>query len=1006
MAQGPLTADDRTTAPATLADLVATSRTVAGTPGRLDKIAALADLLRRTPPDQVPIAIGLLIGEPRQGRLGVGWATVGRSETPSAATPSLTLEDVDRAFTELAALDGAGSQVARADRLRALLVLATEPERDHLIRVLGGEVRQGANAGVVADAVAKAAGRPAAELRRAAMLLGDLGTAASLALAGGDLSGIGLTTMVGVQPMLAGTAPSVAAALTVTGPASVEWKLDGARIQVHRRGDRVRVFTRTLNEIAARVPEVVGAVRALPADDLVLDGEALGLDPDGNPLKFQDSMSSGAQLRPFFFDLLAVGGQSLIDEPLSARKSALAATVPTSLRLPTLDIADPTDATDAERFAGAALDAGHEGVMIKAAGLDLSGRTARRDVAQGQTGAHPRPGGAGRRVGTRAPVRLPVQHPPRGQGARWFVRHGGQDLQGHDRCVAALADRDVPGHVAGHGRLRRAPPAGDRRGDRAGRRPAVAALPGRGGPAVRQGPSLPTGQDRRPGRHHRAGAGHALRLGRYRAAVAAVGLVFGVGWAHESLYRRGITEMAFGWLFDGLAMDVSWAINATTTSVYAAGEPRDLQHLLDAMSARLASGPAGVATHKIAAGGETDGVLLRNRWGYRSYGLAAATRYGYATCAPADVRAWLAHIGQETTAQFSAEFDPEPLQLPSVTPLPEPDRTQVATSGFIPIGKGFGLSWLQDRNPTVELAGQIVLSSIERSIPGPGPGRSGVEGVTRPVGADVRHVGLVAVDPDINPDRLAAVFGELERLRSQGPDEMEIVAAMDHLARHPRSPFDEAVTAANDRLWSRAGYRMPREAELAADTESLRAQIWAVCATLQVLCPAPPPGAFLPTAGGTDRPDPATGRTFAGGRVARQEGMSAKQRMVVGDHRLTHFAPDPRTVTAASVAVVERRPDGERVLLDQSGMVLVVDPLVWSQGKHLVTWVDENLPRQVDRTERLPADPFIAKAAAKVKPLVVIVGAVVVGILGLFLLLGGLTAHRDRAFPIVFGVLF
>jgi len=235
---------------------------------------------------------------------------------------------------------------------------------------------------------------------------------------------------------------------------------------------------------------------------------------------------------------------------------------------------------------------------------------------------------------------------------------------------------------------------------------------------------------------------------------------------------------------------------------------------------------------------------------------------------------------------------------------------------------------------------------------------------------------------------------------------MEIVAAMDHLARHPRSAFDEAVTAANDRLWSRAGYRMPREAELAADTESLRAQIWAVCATLQVLCPAPPPGAFLPMAGGTDRPDPATGRTFAGGRVARQEGMSAKQRMVVGDHRLTHFAPDPRTVTAASVAVVERRPDGERVLLDQSGMVLVVDPLVWSQGKHLVTWVDENLPRQVDRTERLPADPFIAKAAAKVKPLVVIVGAVVVGILGLFLLLGGLTAHRDRAFPIVFGLLF
>jgi DNA ligase-1 len=374
MAQGPLNADDPATA--TLADLVATSRTVAATAGRLDKIAALAELFRRLSPDQVPIAVGLLIGEPRQGRLGVGWATVSRSDAPPAATPSLTLHDVDLAFTELAALDGPGSQVTRRDRLRALLVRATEPERDHLIRVLGGEVRQGANAGIVADAVAKAAGRPAAELRRAAMLLGDLGAAASLAMAGGELSGIGLTTMVGVQPMLAGTAPSVAEALALTGPASVEWKLDGARIQVHRRGDQVRVFTRTLNEIAARVPEVVRAVRALPVDELVLDGEALGLDPDGNPLKFQDSMSAGTQLRPFFFDLLAADGQSLIDEPLVARKAELARIVPPSLRLPTLDIADPTDATGAERFAGAALDAGHEGVMIKA--LDSAYQAGRR----------------------------------------------------------------------------------------------------------------------------------------------------------------------------------------------------------------------------------------------------------------------------------------------------------------------------------------------------------------------------------------------------------------------------------------------------------------------------------------------------------------------------------------------------------------------------------------------------------------------------------------------------
>jgi DNA ligase-1 len=351
--------------PPTLADLVATSRTVAATPGRLDKVAALADLLRRVPPDEAPGAIGLLVGEPRPGRIGVGWATMSRTEVPAAATASLTLREVDDAFAELAGLDGPGSQGARADRLRHLLGRATAAERDHLIRVLGGEVRQGANAGVVADAVAKAAGVPAAEVRRAAMLLGDLGAAASRALAGDRLTDLGLTTLIGVQPMLAGTAPSVAEALLTTGPASVEWKLDGARIQVHRRGDAVRVFTRTLNEISARVPEVVAAVRGLPADDLVLDGEALGLDPDGNPLKFQDSMTAGANLQPFFFDLLARQGQSLIDEPLAVRKRALRELVPAGLRLPTLDVLDPTDARTAEQFAGSALAAGHEGVMVK-----------------------------------------------------------------------------------------------------------------------------------------------------------------------------------------------------------------------------------------------------------------------------------------------------------------------------------------------------------------------------------------------------------------------------------------------------------------------------------------------------------------------------------------------------------------------------------------------------------------------------------------------------------------
>ena len=351
------------------ADLVETSRRVAASAGRLDKIAILAEYLRSIPPDLAPAAIGLLVGSPRQGRLGVGWATIGRSDVPPADDSTLTVADVDRAFDDLAAADGTGSQASRNARLTALFAAATHAEQQHLVRVFGGELRQGANTGVLADAVAKAAGRPAAEIRRAAMLLGDLGLTAERAMAGESLSGIGLTTLVGVQPMLAGTAPGVAEALLETGPASVEYKLDGARIQVHRHGQQVRVFTRSLREISAAVPEIVAIVAALPVDDLVLDGESLGLDPDGAPLKFQDTMSAGARLQPFFFDLLALDGQSLIDEPLAARKAALAEVVPPGLRLPTIDVvdaADPEAVGVAERFAGAALDAGHEGVMIKA----------------------------------------------------------------------------------------------------------------------------------------------------------------------------------------------------------------------------------------------------------------------------------------------------------------------------------------------------------------------------------------------------------------------------------------------------------------------------------------------------------------------------------------------------------------------------------------------------------------------------------------------------------------
>ena len=358
--------------------IVDTSRRVAATSKRSEKVAALAAVLREVAPVDVPAAVGLLVGEVRQGRIGVGWAALRDVRAPAAEQATVTVHDVDDAMTRLAATTGAGSQRAREQLLAELLGRLTADEQEHLVRVLGGEMRQGANDGVLTDAVAVAAGVPAATFRRAVMLLGDLGVAAARALAGESLE-VGLTTGVAVQPMLAGTAASVADALAVTGPASVEWKLDGARVQIHRAGDDVRVFTRSLRDITGAVPELVRAVQSLDVDDVVLDGEALGLDADGAPLAFQDSMSGGSVLRPFFFDVLRLQGTSLIDEPLQVRKAALADAVPAVLRLPTLDVADPADSADmatADGFAAAALDAGHEGVMVKA--LDSPYQAGRR----------------------------------------------------------------------------------------------------------------------------------------------------------------------------------------------------------------------------------------------------------------------------------------------------------------------------------------------------------------------------------------------------------------------------------------------------------------------------------------------------------------------------------------------------------------------------------------------------------------------------------------------------
>ncbi|MBL0003075.1 MAG: ATP-dependent DNA ligase [Actinomycetales bacterium] len=362
---------------ALFAVIVQAADAVAATTSRTAKIGLLADVLGRVGVDEIEPAIGFLTASVRQGRLGVGWRTIAdlaEGAAASADQASLTITEVDAAIERLAALGGTGSAAARTEELTRLWGRATTDEQRLLTGILLGELRIGALEGVLTDAVAKAAGRPLEEVRRAAMLTGSLGRTAYLALTGADLAGVGLTVGVPLLPMLAATASSPGEAVTALGPApvSVEVKLDGARIQAHRHGgpgSRVEVFSRTLADITARVPELVEVVSAFPGGSLILDGETLTLDEDGAPRPFQETMSrfgsTGARaeiLRPWFFDILHADGVDLIDEPLSVRAERLREAVGEHGIL-ALETADPIAA---ETFSQEALAAGHEGVLVKA----------------------------------------------------------------------------------------------------------------------------------------------------------------------------------------------------------------------------------------------------------------------------------------------------------------------------------------------------------------------------------------------------------------------------------------------------------------------------------------------------------------------------------------------------------------------------------------------------------------------------------------------------------------
>ena len=363
-----------------LADLVACADAVAATSSRTEKIESLAELLNRADSGEAGVVARLVAGDPRQGRVGVGWATVATLQVDAADEPTLTVGDLDAMLGAVAGTAGGGSTQKRLGILQGFLARATGSEADFVRRLLVGELRQGASEGVVVEAVARAGGVAPSLVRRALMLVGDLGETAGIALTEGapGLEAARFEILRPIRPMLASTAEDAASAVAELGRCSVEWKLDGIRIQVHRRGDEVRIWTRNLNDVTDRLGEVAAVVRSLGVKVAAFDGEVLGLAGDLAPAAFQDTMGrvgtrhggdsnpgdgEVVRMSPMFFDMLHSDGRDLLDEPLEVRLACLAGAA-AQYRVPGVVTEDPEEA---EQVFAAAVEAGHEGVMVKAA---------------------------------------------------------------------------------------------------------------------------------------------------------------------------------------------------------------------------------------------------------------------------------------------------------------------------------------------------------------------------------------------------------------------------------------------------------------------------------------------------------------------------------------------------------------------------------------------------------------------------------------------------------------
>ena len=491
--------------------------------------------------------------------------------------------------------------------------------------------------------------------------------------------------------------------------------------------------------------------------------------------------------------------------------------------------------------------------------------------------------------------------------------------------------------------------------------------------------------------------------------MAVAVMILGVGWAHETLYERGLTERALDWACSPLTSDANWSVGETTSLIMLGGEPADVRQAAATVTARVAAGPQQLEPARLTTPSEPDGPLLKLRYGNQSYGLAGATRYGYQTAGPEAVRAWLRNIGANTCLGITADVELEPFPFEARPPLEEPSRQQMrSTPGARVSAEGFGLSWLAAKTPTAAVASQLMMDTVASIIPDPGPTLPPVHATVRSIGADTDHVSVVSTFRNVSAEHVGEIGRALQRLCHNDPDVSEIVAAVD---RHARSTeMDALATAVADTrrmLLKGCGYAMPPQAELDTDPAVLADQIRRHCETLLMTCAELPPAEMLAASTTLSPHPPASGRSFKPAYVMTEVGMSKQTRYEASDSALTFRGAETATATVDTLALVEKFPDGERTLFDRNGVELHVDPLQWRGGRKLVEWVDDHSGAAViEREESLPASHHVARAALRARPGVAMVMTAFVAAVAVAFLVGAATTSGQRVALLLVGLAF